>query len=194
MRAWVLAGEDILRLVGVQTPFDDGAFQQVARSMHMPQLYAYACVRKPERPEAHLRPTHKLDDAGLAQYLPLLPAKKKWLPQACFMDDCSKEFATRALHIEHLRGPHKLSKEDAHKLIDERATFEDVVPAPGYRRDNACLALQCCLLCSSLKLYLSTCSRRRPPYETRLETCQGGVHIPAATPTTVLRKAGCLPG
>lgn len=76
--------------------------------------------------KAHLKNTHKLDDAALTPYVPARPDRKQWIGQGCFLAYCDASFKQRAKQQKHLMDEHQMSAEQAKAAIDEKGQFEMV--------------------------------------------------------------------
>jgi hypothetical protein len=85
----------------------------------------------------HLGKTHLLSDADMAPYIPAPSAKRQYVEQTCWMDDCDKILKSRGLHTAHLRSAHKCSLEEAQQLIEENAEFEMITPTAAVRSKRA---------------------------------------------------------
>ena len=81
----------------------------------------------------HLKSTHKLDDEAMAQYIPALPPKRKWVKQGCFIDRCKTSFSfftSQAFQIEHMKRLHGFDLEGAKTQIEQHGKFQIINPKP----------------------------------------------------------------
>lgn len=76
----------------------------------------------------HLKTEHKLQASEIGPYIPPLAAKRSYITgQDCWVEGCPKKPKNQGAMTDHLRGPHRMTLDDAKAMIQEKAQFEDIV-------------------------------------------------------------------